>query len=488
MAREILIATSDKADREDLKKIFDVTDYKLVFSESGEDVLLRVKLFKPDLIIAATALQKKDGREICETVKNDLEYRDIPFILLTNFFEEIPERDLKRLRADGIISKPLREGEVLNLVDQLMDEEAVKQREEESTGRGKEHMKDTPKKEEEILLHEPKTEEEEIIELFDVVEEPEQNMSIDDFVAPATGKQLGEILPVESWEEKLTQQERPAEKDLALSFEDKEIDMEELSLSLEKEAPPKEETRGEDLFEKIELEEILEQVEQMKPSIEKEWPEEEKKAISSVATSQPEEAAENLFSLEEFETALRQEVKDMPSPEELQPFYVEEVKKERSEEAAPTEGHEEEPQEEILEEALGEDEIGIIEEEIAAEELSAEEIGLGEIEPVELMPKEKVAQEAVTQKVEKPEIPLQVLQEEIKPAPQLKEKGMEEIVSKGVREMTEALVTKLVPEMTRSIVGLTLDRIETVVKEIVPELAEKAIQEEIRKLEEGEKE
>jgi len=45
MAKEILIADSDKADQEDFRRIFETTDYHLVFSESGEDVLLRVRLF-----------------------------------------------------------------------------------------------------------------------------------------------------------------------------------------------------------------------------------------------------------------------------------------------------------------------------------------------------------------------------------------------------------------------------------------------------------
>src|SRR4030042_5505761 len=55
MAKEILIADSDQADQEEFQKIFETTDYHLIFSESGEDALLRVKLFTPDMIIASGA-------------------------------------------------------------------------------------------------------------------------------------------------------------------------------------------------------------------------------------------------------------------------------------------------------------------------------------------------------------------------------------------------------------------------------------------------
>lgn len=120
MAKEILIADSDKADQEDFQRIFETADYHLVFSESGEDVLLRVKLFKPDLIIAGTALSEKNGLELCESLKGDPEFKSIPFVLLLNVFEEVSEEDRKRLPFDGILSKPFHEGEVLNRVDHLL--------------------------------------------------------------------------------------------------------------------------------------------------------------------------------------------------------------------------------------------------------------------------------------------------------------------------------------------------------------------------------
>jgi hypothetical protein len=42
--------------------------------------------------------------------------------------------------------------------------------------------------------------------------------------------------------------------------------------------------------------------------------------------------------------------------------------------------------------------------------------------------------------------------------------------------------------MTQNVVGLTIERIEKMVREVVPDLAEKAIQEEINRLQKGEKE
>jgi hypothetical protein len=51
----------------------------------------------------------------------------------------------------------------------------------------------------------------------------------------------------------------------------------------------------------------------------------------------------------------------------------------------------------------------------------------------------------------------------------------------------EDFITKVAPEMARNVIVLTVERIEKMVKEMVPELTEKAIQEEIKRLQKGEK-
>src|SRR3990170_7724243 len=102
MAKEILIADADKADQKEFKKIFEATDYNLVFSDSGDQVLLRIKLFKPDLIIIGTSLKEKSGLEVCKTVKADPESKHIPVILLSNILKGISGEEHKRLQADGI--------------------------------------------------------------------------------------------------------------------------------------------------------------------------------------------------------------------------------------------------------------------------------------------------------------------------------------------------------------------------------------------------
>jgi CheY-like chemotaxis protein len=542
MAKEILIADSDKADQKEFQKIFETTDYRLIFSESGEDALLRAKLFKPDMVIASGAgLQEKGGLELCGAIKGDPEFKHIPFILISSIFDEISEKDRRRFQADGVISKPLNEGEVLDLVDNLMEGAAEKRGEMVS-------------EKQEFSLNEIGEGEEEIIELVDVIEEPEPRMSIDSFVPTGREKSFGEVTSLDSWG-KLEFEEKPVERELELRPEKK---MGGMDFRVKRKVPLKEASPEEELFDKIELEEILEKVEQLKPSLEKEWPSEKEVRDIDERPFQMEEPAENL-DLSEFEKSLRREVKAELPREKPQPFFMEEPEKKISEEAIfademvekplgklfeePVEERlgesieeaieealekpaeveeikelaEEEFPEELLEDILGEEEIGAVgeQQELKAEELSLEELkveGIEEIEELEKMEEleeiggveqtdqikemeqvEEIQEIRVdrldeagapkTTRIEAPKIP----REEVPSLVRAVDKQVQEIISQKVQEMMGEMMKKLVPEMTQNVVGFALERIEKVVKEVVPDLAEKAIREEIERLEKGEK-
>ncbi|HSB04145.1 MAG TPA: response regulator [Thermodesulfobacteriota bacterium] len=616
MAKEILIADPDKVDQAEFQRIFETTDYELVFAENGEDALLRVKLFKPDLVIAGAGLNEKTGLELCETIKSDPEFKHIPFILLTGMFEDLSEQDRVRVGADGIISRPLREGDVLSLIDQLLEENANGQVETEIVAQEKEWQslsemeRSRVREKVDFLLEGFEDENEEIIELVDVFEEPEPKMSINDFITPARGEPAGEITPLESWdklpeEEKKPRErpygERPSEEALHFSLDEEEETRPKVDLSTESRVSPEEE-----LFEKIEIEEILEKVERLQPSIEKEWPAEAEigERIEKALPGPELETTEKTMELWDFETALKAGVKGdgetepaaslgeelqpltfeetrepergraakfseeelqsffleetqeeergepvkpfsaEPLEEELQPFALEEAKEEVSlevfselseipfqkmdtppameiplavemplEEEALIEMAEEEFPEAFIEE-LGEAEISTAEEPAMEKE---EKVGLPrEVEPPGLF--EEIQPSRLVQEVQ-PSIPVEAIQpsllvreaqpsalaQEVQPSPLMEaeapkifleevqpqarsiERHMEEVIGKGVQEMMEGFITKVLPEMTQNILNLTMDRIEKMVKEIVPEIAEKAIQEEIRRLQKGEK-
>jgi len=166
MAREILVADPNKAAPKAFEEVFKETGYHLIFSENGEDALLKMKLFKPALVIADVTMPDKNGKELCQMLKGDPDLNKVPFVLLGGPFDEDIEEEKDQARADGTITKPLKREPILRLVDGLLTAGAV----------------EGPKEAEgEILELQPieegieapiSGEEEEVIDLVDIIEEP----------------------------------------------------------------------------------------------------------------------------------------------------------------------------------------------------------------------------------------------------------------------------------------------------------------------------
>jgi CheY-like chemotaxis protein len=431
MAKEILIGDSDKANQKGFQKIFGTTDYHLVFSESGEDVLLRVKLFKPDLIIAGTALSEKNGYELCEAIKEDPAFGSIPFVLLLNMGEEISDKERERLKLDGILSKPLDESQVLTLVDQLLEGMTSK---EGRIPRKKMELETFADMGEERFASRDAggKEEEDVIDLLDVVEdaaeEPESKMSIDDFVISEKAEPFGEITSLESWEKLGEEEKVAAEEGLVLSVEGGEEETKDFPFKLKEEGPSLKEPQEEDLFEKIELEDILEKVGKIELPSETEKPAQRGFKVSKGEPAPAQEAEEKPVAFDEFEMALKRGVEveaprqEASREEVLQPFSFEEIKEEVTKEGVPLEIpieekvetiKEEEFPKELLEDMLKEEELkeeglregvleeeelreeGLLEEELKAEKLFEEEELLEEGSPLEeeLLEEEKPLEE-----------------------------------------------------------------------------------------------
>jgi hypothetical protein len=133
----------------------------------------------------------------------------------------------------------------------------------------------------------------------------------------------------------------------------------------------------------------------------------------------------------------------------------------------------------------------VIEEPREREELKEEKFELfEELEAPQVQKEEvRVVKEPKPIIIEKPEEAeaRKFFEEALTPPPRRMDQEMEEVMSDRVRAMMEEFITKHVPEMTKDIIGLTLERIEKMVKEIVPDLAAKMIEEEIKRLEKGER-
>jgi len=204
----------------------------------------------------------------------------------------LPEKEGRRAGANALLGRSLAKRGLLP-VQSLLAKERVMPKKEEAEGQATEWTPFGDAETNDLLMDNREEMDEEIIELVEVVEEPETRLSIDQFVSPEGPQQELDLFSTEPWARSFDQGapeegvegerglEGVSEEELLEGLELKAQEIEEPLSSpapekkeVEAEGPVREKESEEDVFEKLELEEILEKVEMLKPALEKEWPKE----------------------------------------------------------------------------------------------------------------------------------------------------------------------------------------------------------------------
>jgi CheY-like chemotaxis protein len=73
---------------------------------NGEAAVRRLPDLNPDLILADIFMPVRNGYEVCEWVKKDSKFSQIPVILLVGAFDPLDEKEARRVGADGVLKKP----------------------------------------------------------------------------------------------------------------------------------------------------------------------------------------------------------------------------------------------------------------------------------------------------------------------------------------------------------------------------------------------
>ena len=73
---------------------------------NGEAAVRKMAESLPDLILADIFMPVRNGYEVCEYVKKDDRFAHIPVVLLVGAFDPLDEKEVERVRADGVLKKP----------------------------------------------------------------------------------------------------------------------------------------------------------------------------------------------------------------------------------------------------------------------------------------------------------------------------------------------------------------------------------------------
>ncbi len=104
---KILVVDDDPDIIDSARVILDETGYSILSALNGYDALEIVGREKPDLILLDVAMPGKSGLEVCEILKPQPRYKNIPIIMLTTSDRE-DDRKLKSWAVpDAYLRKPL---------------------------------------------------------------------------------------------------------------------------------------------------------------------------------------------------------------------------------------------------------------------------------------------------------------------------------------------------------------------------------------------
>ncbi len=119
MSRILLADDSPHAQRMG-ERILREEGFEVVTVTDGDTALIRLSDVDPDLILADIMLPHKSGYEICDFVKNNPRHRHARVVLLAGLLEPVDEAEAQRVKADGVLKKPLEASAVIAAVKPLL--------------------------------------------------------------------------------------------------------------------------------------------------------------------------------------------------------------------------------------------------------------------------------------------------------------------------------------------------------------------------------
>lgn len=120
MAIDILIAEDEPSILESLDFILRRAGWSIESVTDGEAVLEHIRRVKPRVLVLDVMLPRRSGFDVLKQLRADVGTRDLPVLILTAKGQQQDRRIAEDLGADGFVTKPYSNAEVVGAVRQLL--------------------------------------------------------------------------------------------------------------------------------------------------------------------------------------------------------------------------------------------------------------------------------------------------------------------------------------------------------------------------------
>ena len=123
MAKKKLLVVEDNETILEIETtILKLSGYDVKGVTNGMAALRALTEFKPDLVLLDIVLPDIDGFKVCQYIKNDPSFKDIPVVMVTAGNTVENQQRWEQVGAASYITKPFKAAEVVKTVRQLLDE------------------------------------------------------------------------------------------------------------------------------------------------------------------------------------------------------------------------------------------------------------------------------------------------------------------------------------------------------------------------------
>jgi CheY-like chemotaxis protein len=122
MAQTVLIADVSVASQRLFEMVLTREGYDVVAVEAGPEVVAKVKENHPDLALIDAVMPGIDSYQVCQTLKQDPQVKDVPIIMLAGTYEEIDrQRGESIVGANAILEKPAKSQAIISKVKEFLE-------------------------------------------------------------------------------------------------------------------------------------------------------------------------------------------------------------------------------------------------------------------------------------------------------------------------------------------------------------------------------
>jgi two-component system, OmpR family, alkaline phosphatase synthesis response regulator PhoP len=120
MGRSVLIVDDEPNIVRSLQFLMDKAGYDVRVARDGEQALAEIARAQPDLVLLDAMMPKRDGFDVCQTIRANPSWAGVRVIMLTAKGRDIEREKGMAMGADDYITKPFSTKEVVSQVEKLL--------------------------------------------------------------------------------------------------------------------------------------------------------------------------------------------------------------------------------------------------------------------------------------------------------------------------------------------------------------------------------